>query len=400
MSEVQREPFELSLEALRARRGSKWLMYGPECLAAWVADMDFTVAEPVHRAIARFVEQKDYGYAPLATDTSLADAFAERMERSFGWAPDPAGVQPVAELIQALFSISLAFSEPGDGIVLQTPIYPPFLMTIAETGRRMVDNRLLDDGSRYVMDLEGLRRVVDERTKIVFFCNPHNPTGRVFERAELEALAQLAVERDLVVVSDEIHADLIYPGSRHIALATLGPEIAARTITITSATKGFNIPGLRCALLHFGSLELRQRFHQRIPERLLGRVNPIGIAATVAAWREGQPWLEAVMARLRANRERVTRFVAEELPAIQAYPPEGTYLAWFDCRALDLPSRPFSFFLEQARVGLNDGAEFGPGYDHCVRLNFATSATILDQVLERMATAVRSLTPPRSARPT
>jgi cystathionine beta-lyase len=316
------------------------------------------------------------------------------MERHFGWSPDPAGVQPVAELIQALFSISMAFSEPGDGILVQTPIYPPFTMTIDETGRRMVDNPLLDDGTRYVMDVDGLRQVVDQGTKIVFFCNPHNSTGRVFERHELEALAEVAVERDLVVVSDEIHADLIYPGREHVVLATLSPEIAARTITITSATKGFNIPGLRCALMHFGSPELRQRFHRRIPERLLGRVNPIGIDATVAAWREAQPWLEAVMARLTANRDRVTRIVAEELPAIRYYPPEGTYLAWLDCRALDLPTRPFEFFLDQARVGLTDGAEFGPGHAHSVRLNFATSATILDQVLERLATAVRGITAP------
>ena len=392
MSETQLDPLELSLEALRARRGSKWLKYGPDCLAAWVAEMDYPVAEPVQRAIARYVEHKDYGYAPLPDDTRLADAFVERMERYFGWSPDPAGIQPVAELIQALFSITLAFSEPGDGIVLQTPIYPPFLMTVAETGRRMVDNPLLDDGTRYVMDVDGLRQVVDDRTKIVFFCNPHNPTGHVYERPELEALAQVAVERDLVVVSDEIHADLVYDGRAHIPLATLGPEIAARTITITSATKGFNIPGLRCALMHFGSPELRRRFHRRIPERLLGRVNPIGIDATVAAWREGQPWLETVMARLTTSRDRVTRFLAEELPAVHYYPPEGTYLAWLDCRALELPARPFEFFLEQARVGLNDGAEFGPGHAQCVRLNFATSATILDQVLERMAKAVHGVT--------
>ena len=275
------------------------------------------------------------------------------------------------------------------------PIYPPFIMTIEQTGRRIIDNTLVDNGTRYVMDPEGLRRVVDDRTRLVFFCNPHNPTGRVFERAELEALAEVAIERDLIVVSDEIHADLLYDGRQHIPLATLGPEIAARTVTITSATKGFNIPGLRCALMHFGSPELKARYHQRIPDRLLGQVNPIGIDATVAAWREGQPWLDAVMATLASNRDRVTRVVAEELPAIHYYPPEGTYLAWFDCSALKLPEAPFEFFLDQARVGLNNGVEFGPAYAQFVRLNFATSATILEQVLDRMTTAVRSAVPAR-----
>lgn len=384
------EPFELSIEALRARRSNKWNKFPADVLPAWVADMDFSVPEPVHQAIARLVEQKDYGYSTRVGEDSVASAFAHYMNLRFGWQTDPARVLPTSELIQAIFSILMAFSEPGDGVVVQTPIYPPFLMSIDQTGRRMVDNPLRDDGTRYVLDIEGLRKQIDDRTRILLFCNPHNPTGRVMTREDLLAVGQLAVERDLLIISDEIHADLLWDGAKHIPMATLSREIADRTITITSATKSYNIPGLRCALIYFGSEDLQRRFHKVIPDRLIGQVNIFGVDATVAAWRHGLPWLETVLPRLRANRERVATFLAQELPEIHHYKPEGTYLSWLDCRGLNLPLRPYDFFAERAKVGFNDGAEFGAAHGQSVRLNFATSATILDQILERMATAVRA----------
>jgi cysteine-S-conjugate beta-lyase len=391
------ESFELTVEALRARRGTKWTKYARTVIPAWVADMDFAVAEPIQESIQELVKHRDYGYGARTGEVGLEQAFADRMKERFGWEPDPALVQPTSELIQSVYVSIAAFSEPGDGVVIQTPIYPPFLVALDQMDRRLVDNKLRDDGTRFVLDVEALHRQVDDRTRILLVCNPHNPTGRVLERAELRALGELAVERDLVIVADEIHADLIYDGRAHIPMATLGPEIAARTITITSATKSFNIPGLRCSVMHFGSPELRARFHKRIPERMLGQVNVVGIDATVAAWRHGQPWLDAVMRRLAANRARVASFVKAELPGVRHYSPEGTYLAWLDCRALDLPASPFQFFLEQARVGLNEGADFGiHGIGH-VRLNFATSAEILDEVLGRMASAVNGIKAPQLA---
>jgi cysteine-S-conjugate beta-lyase len=383
------ESFELTVEELRARRGRKWTYYPADVLPAWVADMDFTVPDVVQRAVARIVEQRDYGYGAPDDDPTLAVAFSDQMADRFGWKAAPEQVQPLSELIQGMFSAVLAFSDPGDGVVIQTPIYPPFLLTVAQTGRRLVDNPLRDDGNRFVLDIDGLRALLNDRTRILMFCNPHNPTGRVFERAELEAVAALALERDLIVLSDEIHADLVYDGKPHIPFATLGPDVAARTITMSSATKSYNIPGLRCALLHFGTLELRQRFHERIPARLLGQVCVPGIDATVAAWRHGQPWLDAVLTRLQGNRELVARFVREELPGVKHYSPEATYLAWLDCRGLELPQRPFEFFLELAKVALLDGATFGATHGQCVRLNFATSEPILAQVLERLAGAVK-----------
>ena len=382
-------PFELTTEQMRATRRNKWHRYSDDVLPAWVADMDLAVAEPVQRAMRRLVDQMDYGYGLRVGEETLAAAFAERMATRFNWQVDPSRVQATAELIQVLFSCTMAFTDPGDGVVVQPPIYPPFLMAIEQTGRRQVDNPLLDTGSRFEMDVDNLREVVDGRTKMIYFCNPHNPTGRVFERAELEALAEVVLERDLLVISDEIHADLIYDGKQHIPFETLGPEIAARTITTTSATKSFNIAGLRTALMYFGSDQLRERFYQRIPERLLGQVNIPGIDATVAGWRHGQPWLDEVMQLLAENRERVYRFLASELPEIKSHKPEGTYLAWLDCRALNLQPSPYAYFLEQGKLGFNDGNEFGLNGPTCVRLNFGTSQAILEEVLGRLASAVR-----------
>jgi cystathionine beta-lyase len=387
--------FELTESELRARRGVKWRRFPEDVLPAWVADMDFAVPDEVQEAVERVVKLRDYGYGSghgvREGAEGLAQAFSEYAASSFGWQADPDGVVPVGDLIQGMYSSVYAFSEPGDGIVVQTPIYPPFLDTIDATGRRLVENRLVDDGTRYAVDVDGLRTVVDKSVRLLMIPNPHNPTGRVFTRAELEAMLAVAVERDLVVVSDEIHADLVYPGGKHIPFASLGPEAAARTITLTSATKGFNIPGLRTALMHFGSQDLKARFHKRMPARLLGSPNVIGVDATIAAWRHGQPWLREVLKVLEGNRARVTTFMAEQMPGIRYRQPEATYLAWLDCHALNLGAVPFDFFLEKAKVGLNDGAAFGEAGVGCVRLNFGTSPKILDQILTRLAESVREV---------
>lgn len=384
------ENFILDMSRLRARHGKKWQRYGPDVLPAWIADMDFTVAEPVQEAIQRLVARQDYGYLDRAGDASLGAVFAARMRERFGWEVDYERVVTTTELVQSIFAAIGAFSDPGDGVVLQLPIYPPFIRAVEETGRRVVENPLLDDGTRFTLDVGGFRQAIDDRTKVMVFCNPHNPTGRVFERAELLALGQAAVERNLLIISDEIHADLIYPGRAHVPFASLSPEIAARTITITSATKGFNIAGLRCAVMHFGSAALQEQFFRTIPRPVLGQASTIGIDATIAAWQYGQPWLDAVMTKLLRNRDFIAEYLQATLPEVRYYQPEGAYLAWLDCDALDLPSTPFQFFLDQARVALSDGGDFGQQGRHCVRLNFATSPEVLQAILDRMSTAIRA----------
>jgi cystathionine beta-lyase len=273
-------------------------------------------------------------------------------------------------------------------VVIQTPIYPPFLTAVREMQRSLVENPLLLADGAYAVDLEGLRDVIDKRTRMLMLCNPHNPSGRAFRRDEIEGIAEIALARDLVVVSDEIHGDLVFPGSRHIPFASLSPEIEERTITLTSASKAFNIAGLRCALAVFGSPELRRRF-LGFARHLRGGLGSFGIAATEAAWRHSQPWLDQVLAYLGANRKLVAECAATDLPGVRHFRPEATYLAWLDCREMGLEPSPYEFFLSRAKVALSDGAAFGPPGRGFVRLNFATSRQILREALGRMAQALR-----------
>jgi cystathionine beta-lyase len=246
-----------------------------------------------------------------------------------------------------------------------------------------------DDGTRYTFDLNELERQVDKNTRIFVLCNPQNPTGRVFSRDELQAIARFVLEHDLIVISDEIHADLIYPGHQHTPFATLGAEIAARTVTLNSATKSFNIPGLRCAVTAFGSEELLARFHQRIPPKLTGQSSIIGIDATIAAWDECGGWLDAAVAHLLQARNHLTEVLTAEVPAIRFHAPEATYLAWLDCSDVEMSTSAFQFFLDNARIGFSAGENFDPDCGRFVRFNFATSMPILDQILDRFVTAVK-----------
>ena len=378
---------DFDIATLRARRTNKWHKFPADVLPAWVADMDFGVAPSIAAALTRLTQNQEYGYA--ARDGVLAEAFVRRMERRFGWHTDPADTVAIGDLVQASFSSVMAFSEPGDGVLLQLPSYPPFMRAIEDTGRCLIANRMRDDGVCWRLDLAACEAAPDPRLRMLVFCHPQNPTGRAFSRAELEAVADFAIRHDLIVVSDEIHADIVYPGGAHIPLASLHPEIAARTITITSATKSFNIPALRCAVMHFGAPALKERFFSRVPSRLLGSPGVTGVDATVAAWDDGQPWLDEILVQLRANRDWLARTIETDLPGVTMRVPEATYLAWLDCRALELPRPAGQFFLDRARVGLNFGETFGAEYEGFARLNFATPAPILREIVARMVEAVR-----------
>jgi len=337
---------DFDIARLRARRTSKWHKFPPDVLPAWVADMDFGVAPSITAALGRLTRDQEYGYA--ARDGVLTAAFVRRMERRFGWHTDPADTIAIGDLVQASFSSVMAFSEPGDAILLQLPSYPPFMRAIEDTGRRLIANPMRDDGTQWVLGLGAYEAAPVPRLRMLIFCHPQNPTGRAFSRAELEEVADFAIRHDLVVVSDEIHADIVYPGKTHIPLASLHPQIAERTVTITSATKSFNIPALRCAVMHFGAPALKKEFEKRIPSRLLGSPGVTGVDGTVAAWDDGQPWLDEILAQLRANRDWLAEAVAAELPGVTMRLPQATYLAWLDCRALELSCPAGQFFLDQA----------------------------------------------------
>ena len=374
--------FLLTESELRARGAGKWRKYPADVLPAYVAEMDFKVAPAIQSALRRFTDRQDYGYGLESDFEGLYGAFARWMSRRHGWTLDPAMTIATADVVQGLVAAVVAFSSPGDGVIVQTPIYPPFLRVVEWTGRRLVENPLRLEG-RFTIDLAGLRHVAADASAILL-CNPHNPTGRVFTSDELAGIAAIADEHDLVIVSDEIHADLAFPPAKHIPMEVIAPS---RTVTLTSATKSFNIPGTRAAVCHFGSAALKDRFDAVIAEHLLGRPSRFGVDATIAAWTDSEDWLDETMRYLAANRDLVTRWAASR-PQVGYHAPEGTFLAWFDCRALLLPGSPFDFFLDAARVALGSGREFGsPGEGH-VRLNFATSKDILDEVLARMSHAI------------
>lgn len=383
------EPFDFDTvdpAAKRASRGEKWTTYPPDALPLWVADMDFALAPPIRRVLERAVASSDLGYPIHPAPTDLPDVFAARARERFGWEIEPRSVELLTDVVQGMVVGVDRLSTPGDGVVVQTPIYRPFLRVVEETGRRLCENPLVRGPAGYEMDLDGLRRAAAD-ARVLLLCHPHNPTGRAFRRGELEAVAEIALSRGLFVVSDEISADLVLSGERFVPFASLGPDVAARTLTLTSASKPFNIAGLRTAVGVFGSDEIRRRFLS-LPRHVRGGIGILGLEATRAAWLEGGPWLEAALDYLRGNRELVARAVRDSLPGVVYHPGEATYLAWLDCRALGLRPSPFRFFLEKAKVALSDGPTFGAPGEGFVRLNFATSRAIVSEALERMAKAL------------
>jgi cystathionine beta-lyase len=369
---------DLDPEALRRASGAKWAKAPAGVLPAWVADMDFPVAPPVRAAVQEHLEfGLGYPYWDDAPGLNpLREVFAERM-RGQGVAVDPSHVHVFTELIQALQVVLHLATEPGDTVAMHTPAYPPFLKTITAMGRRLQPIPMVDTPSGWTFDPGRL----NESCKALILVNPHNPTGRSFTRDELTALAEIAHRHDILVISDEIHSDLTYEPHRHIPFATLHD----RTVTLTSASKAFNLAGLRCSVAHLGEPRVRAALAE-MPPQFFGEVSSLSVKATVAAWREGDAWLAEARETLARNRE----LVKDSLPSgIAHHSPEATYLAWLDCRALDLGDDPAAHFLEHGKVKLSHGPDFGPGGEGFARLNFATSGQILGEVLQRLNDSIR-----------
>jgi cystathionine beta-lyase len=365
----------------------KWAVTEPDVLPGWVADMDFPVPVAVREAIVRRVDA-DLGY-PIWTDSGagmpLPEAFTERMARRYGFTPDPAFVREFTDVNQALQVILHVATRPGDPVAMHVPAYPPFLETLASMDRRLVPIPMVETAGGWGFDADRLATdIARHGCRVLLLVNPHNPTGRAFRRDELLGLAEIALAHDLLVISDEIHADLVYAPGTHIPFASLGAEIAERTVTVTSATKAFNLAGIRCAIAHIGPSAVREAIAAQ-PKFLFGEVGVIGVVATLTAWRECDDWLAEVTALLDRNRRRVIETLP---PGVTARLPEATYLAWLDCRALGIGPDPVKFFHERAGVLLSGGPPFGPGGDGFARLNFATSGPILDEILARMRAAV------------
>ena len=370
----------------------KWRAYADDVLPMFVADMDFVSPEPVRRALRAAVDHGVFGYPRgLHGEGSelpeYAQCIVDRMADRYDWRIQPQDVVFLPGIVVGLNIVGNMFHAEGGALLVQPPVYPPFLGIAGNAGLVQQEAELSRqaDGT-YVVDEDRLAGAFTSDTRLFVLCNPHNPVGRVYRREELERVADVCLSRGVTICSDEIHSDLIYRGQRHVPIAALDPEIASHTITFVAPSKTFNLPGLQASAAIIPNPELRERF-QAARQGLVPWVNLMGLIAMEAAYREGQEWLDQLLVYLEANRDFVTDFVRQELPGLSMAKPEGTYLAWIDCREANLGD-PCEFFLSKARVALGNGANFGPGGQGFVRLTFGCPRSMLAEALARMKSAL------------
>lgn len=371
----------------RATSSSKWNRYaGRDIIPMWVADMDFRCAPAIVEALAARVEHGIFGYSEPPDE--LAPVIARSLQDTYGWRVATDWFVWLPSLVVGLNVVSRAFAGDGEAVLTGVPIYPPFLSAPQYANREVVRvaHRLSADAARWEWDFDALEAAVTPCTRVLMLCSPHNPTGRVWTRDELDRLAQFARRHDLTVVSDEIHSGLVLDAScRHLPFATLGEDAAARSVTLLSASKTFNLPTLGCAFAIVPDAQRRARM-KRVMQGIVHHVGGLGYVATRAAYRDGAPWQRALIDYLRGNRDLVQDEIGR-MRGLRTWHVEATYLSWIDARALPVAD-PLRFF-EDAGVGLYDGALFGaPGY---LRLNFACPRNLLREALARMRSAIEML---------
>ncbi|HYS93375.1 MAG TPA: PatB family C-S lyase, partial [Candidatus Acidoferrales bacterium] len=320
----------------RSTESNKWHKFPPDVLPLWVADMDFPSPEPVIRALRERVEHGFFGYG--AEQPEFHEVTCERLLKRYGWKVQPEALVLLPGVIAGFNMAARAIAGPGEGILMQLPVYPPILRLPdnVKMSRDGVDLVRGPDG-RYTIDLDAFERAITARTRMFLLCNPHNPVGRVFTREELARLAAICLRRGLVICADEIHGELVYPGHQHVPIASLDPEIEARTITLMAPSKTFNLAGLRCAVAVIPNQPLREKF---VASRLdmVQTPNILGYTAMLAAYRDGQPWLDELLRYLESNRDFLVKHVRANLPGVEVGVPEATYLAWLDCRGAGIPN--------------------------------------------------------------
>jgi cystathionine beta-lyase len=382
---------ELTLEQARNSGSLKWNYYDADVIPSWVADMDFPAPQPVCDLLTELAQKGNLCYAPAIPAEPVCELFAERMEKRYGWSPDSADMEAMTDIVQAIHIAVKVLCEDDEQVIVTTPSYHPILSACKNMAREMLFSPLLKTPHGWEVDFERLENDITSKTRLLLLVNPHNPSGRAFRRDELERYAEIALRHDLFVAADEIHCDLVFSNAGpHIPFATLGKEIAQRTVTFNSVTKSHNLGGIRCSVAHYGSQELKQRFG-RLPPMIRGGSNAIGHRATCIAWQHCDGWLKSVVDYLESNRNFFVEYLEKNLPDLGHIPNEATFLAWVDCSALGLREDPAAFFLREARVGCYSGPVFGAEGEGHIRMNFATSRSILTEKLDRMANAIGRL---------
>lgn len=378
-------PFDALTEAgLRRRQSAKWKVFPDDVLPAWVAEMDFPIAEPIRRALLQAVELDDAGYADPRGLGAVAAPWARAL---WDWELQPSDVHVVADVVTGIHELLGVATAPGDRVVIEPPVYHPFAANIERLGRVVAPAPIrLEDGA-YRPDLEAIERAYASGARAHLLCSPHNPSGLVYSRAELTRIAELACAHDVLVIADEIHAPLTFPGETHLPFPSVSAEAARCSVVMTSASKTWNLAGLKAAMM-IGCGERGRAALAKLYPDLPYHAGHLGVLATRAALSEGGPWLASVHQILERNRALLGDLLAEHLPAARWIPQRAGYLSWIDCRALGLGDDPAKAFLARGKVALSSGPMFGAEGKGFARLNIATSRGLLEEAVRRMASAL------------
>jgi cystathionine beta-lyase len=389
-----------NFDSIIERRGTnsiKWRQYPQDVLPLWVADMDFAAPEQIRVALQRVVEQGVLGYEFPTKE--LRETVAARMQTLYGWQVSPEAVVATPGVVAGFTLAANALCSAGQGLLVQPPVYPPFLKVNASVGLVRQDAQLVAETGastqRYEVDFDVFQKAIHSggaRTGMFLLCNPHNPTGQVYTKDDLVRMADICLRNDISICSDEIHSEILLGGMKHIPIAALDPEIADHTITLIAPSKTFNIPGLFCGFAIIPNKDMLERYKKTV-ERMAMHVSSPGLAAAQVAFSGTcDAWLAALCAYLTRNRDFLVEFVRDELNGIKTTIPDATYLAWLDCtepiKSGIIRGTPYEFFLKSAKVALNEGREFGSGGEGFVRLNFGCPRAILVEALTRMKSAL------------
>lgn len=368
--------------------GSKAYFGTENVLPLWVADMDFAAPIAVTRALLDRAAHPVYGYSLYPE--SLFEALIAWLKKRHCWKVEREWIVMAPGVVPSLFASVLAFTEPGEGVIVQPPVYPPFFSAVTTNGRRLVENPLRFNNGRYSMDFDHLEQCAKDGARLLLLCSPHNPVGRVWSKPELDQVQRIARRYDLTILSDEIHADLVYPGQQHTVLATLEND-TDRLITALAPSKTFNIPGLGLSCLMVRNPEHRRAICKVFDSLHMGNFNPFSITAFEAAYRGGEAWLDSLLIYLAGNRDFVADYLATHLPGIRLVNPEGTYLLWLDCGKLSMSNAELrEFFVYEAHVGMNPGTTFGMGGNGFMRLNIASPRSVIADALVRIEQALKA----------
>jgi len=361
-----------------------------DVIPMWVADMDFDTPDFIVKALQSRLNHVIYGYSfrPPEYLQSIIDWLIHR----HNWKTEKEWITFCPGIVPALNFCTLAFTEPGDSIIVQPPVYFPFFSAVETHGRKLIYNQLIENEGKWTMDFDSLIAYIDSRTKMIIISNPHNPVGRVWTREELNNLADICLKNNILILSDEIHCDLVLPGFTHVPVASLSEEIARITITCIAPSKTFNLAGLSTSSVIISNPVLRKTFNRIVDNLHVGNGNIFGTTASIAAYSHGHQWLDALLDYIDNNIDLVEDYCMKMIPEIVPVQPEATYMIWLNCRKFGMPGKELrNFFINRAGIGMNEGSTFGPGGEGFMRMNLATSRKTVMKALEQIEKAVAEL---------